>query len=284
MGEFHRKGPMLKKSIIGISVLFFLFMGLSRFLGIGEGGIETGSSVLLYPFLRVQKVLLTPYEQWKASRQSVKALLRDLENSLQAQEKLQQEVIHLKALVHYTENSQEIRDFLERYTHSSARIVRVLLKNFDGFHFFLIDGGTSQGIEKDMIAVYKDCLIGRVTEVYPYYSKVVLITDRTCKVAAYCPQTNTQGVHEGINLLDLTLLNYVNHLDQVKEGDMVLSSGEGLIFPRGFGLGRVKQREYDGLQYSITVTPLVDFKNIHYCALVSHGVLLSDPQDQKIEA
>ena len=97
---------MLKKSIIGISVLFFLFMGLSRFLGIGEGGIETGSSVLLYPFLRIQKVLLTPYEQWKTSRQSVKALLSDLENSLRAQERLQQEVIQLKALVHYTENSQ----------------------------------------------------------------------------------------------------------------------------------------------------------------------------------
>lgn len=267
---------MLKQSIIFLCVIFFLFMGLSRFLGIGEGGLESASSLLLYPFFLAQRTLSAPFISWREKRQTPEAVMRDLERSLQAQERLQQEVIKLKALMNYQENSQDVRNFLNRYVNSAAQIVRILLKNFTGSHFFLIDAGSRQGIEKDMIALYKDCLIGRVVEVYPYYSKVLLITDRHCKVAAFCAATNAHGIHEGINGVDATRLSYVNHLDEVKEGDMVLSSGEGLIFPRGFGLGRIKQREYDGLHYSITVEPLVNFGKIDYCCIVKNGIKLSD--------
>lgn len=266
---------MLKHTIIFVSLIIFLFMGLSRFLGIGEGGLESASSRIAYPFLVVQRMLVAPLNRWREKRQSSLALMKDLERSLVARENLQQEVIQLKALLNYTENSQDLRDFLNRYENSTAQIVRILLKNFSGSHYFLIDAGAGQGIEKDMIALHKDTLIGRVIEVYPYYSKVLLLTDQGCKIAAFCAGTNTQAIHEGMNRLDMTRLSYVNHLDEVKEGDLVLSSGEGLIFPRGFGLGRIKQQEHDGLHYSITVQPLTDLNRIDYCAIVKQGIVLN---------
>ena len=68
-----------------------------------------------------------------------------------------------------------------------------------------------------MIAVFKDCLVGRVVEVYPYYSKVILITDPTCKVAAICTSTNVKGIHEGMLSLTTTKLSFVNHLEEVKK-------------------------------------------------------------------
>jgi rod shape-determining protein MreC len=274
---------MLRKSIIAISTLCFLFFGLSRFVGIGEGGLERVTSFFLYPVLRIQHVLMTPLINWRAQSQAYTSLIADLENSFKVREKLQQEVIQLKALRHYEENSKEVRDFLNRYTHGVVGIAQVLLKNFKGTHFYLIDAGSAQGIEKDMIAMHKDCLVGRVIEVYPHYSKVLLITDKGCKVAAFCAETNSQGVHEGLTLLDVTRLNYVNHLDSIKQGDLVLSSGEGLIFPHGFGLGRIKQCESDGLHYSISVAPLIDFRKINYCSIVKNTIKLVADASSKTE-
>jgi len=55
--------------------------------------------------------------------------------------------------------------------------------------FILVDGGSRQGVKKDMVALHNNCLIGRVDDVYPWYCKICLITDPACKVAAYCAKT-----------------------------------------------------------------------------------------------
>jgi cell shape-determining protein MreC len=60
----------------------------------------------------------------------------------------------------------------------------------------------------------------------------------------------------------------VSHLDTLKEGDLVISQGEGLIFPRGFGLGRVKSYELDGVQYHVTIEPLLDVSTLTFCLLL----------------
>ena len=48
-----------------------------------------------------------------------------------------------------------------------------------------------------MIAVFKDCFLGRVVEVYPWYSKVLLITDPGCKVAVYAPKPERRQSMKG---------------------------------------------------------------------------------------
>lgn len=270
---------MLKKSIIRASVLLFFFVGLSRLFGIGEGRLESVSSVVVYPFLVVHKAITRGFNNWRVATASHASLLKDLETSLTERDKLQQELIQLKALVHYQDRTKEIHAFLDRYKTNQCTIVQVLFKNFDGSHFFLIDAGSSQGITSSMIAVYKDCLVGRVTEVYPSYSKVLLITDPGCKVAALCAETNAQGIHEGIMRLDCTKLNYVNHLDEIKKGDLVLSSGEGLVFPHGFGLGRIQSEERNNHNYRILLTPLLDLKKLDYCCVVANDIQLVTQQN-----
>ena len=178
----------------------------------------------------------------------------------------------LHALLHYDHDIKELADFKKRYEESHGHIAQILMKHFsDQSHFFLIDIGTRQGIKPDMVAVYKNCLIGKVAEVYPFYSKVVLITDKTCKVAAYCAQTHASGIHEGSNQSEQTMLNHVSHLSVMKEGDLILSSGEGLIFPQGFALGNVMSCKPNGLLYTVHVEPLVDMHALAYCLIIQKG-------------
>lgn len=156
-------------------------------------------------------------------------------------------------------------------------VVQVIAKHFsDEKHFFFIEGGENIGVKVDMIAVYKNCLIGRVTEIFPYYSKVTLITDANCKVAAFCKDSKVRGIHEGQCKLNETKLSYVydSNVDlqkTIKKDDLVISSGEGLIFPRGFGLARVIECRKKDFHVDIFLQPLVDLKEIDYCCLVTRG-------------
>jgi rod shape-determining protein MreC len=136
-----------------------------------------------------------------------------------------------------------------------------------------IDRGASKGVQPNMVALYKNCLIGRVSEVYPSYSKVLLITDKTCKIAALCGTTKSSGIHEGLNKKDYCTLNYVSHLCTLEEGELVISSGEGLVFPQGFGLGKIKSFTRKGLFYDVVIEPLVDLKNIEYVYIIQKGEL-----------
>jgi len=139
-------------------------------------------------------------------------------------------------------------------------------------HYVLVNQGAAHGIETGMVAVYNNCLVGKVEEVYPWYCKVVAITDRSCKVAGYCESTKSAGIHVGSNQLSLTSLERVSHLEKVNDGDLILSSGEGLVFPQGFALGRIKEQKKEGLWYQIGVEPLIDLSKLSYCMFISKTV------------
>ena len=135
----------------------------------------------------------------------------------------------------------------------------------------MVDAGENFGIKKGMIALYNNNLIGKVTEVYPYYSKISLVTDSLCNVAAYCSSNGVKGIHHGLKK-GTTTLSYVDHRDEVLTGDLVLSSGEGGLFPRGFALGRIEHADSTGYGRSIIVKPLVDLKRIEYCCIVPNTI------------
>lgn len=229
------------------------------------------ASYVLYPILVLNNTIVQPIQQFFQQQRDINFLQKELQTTLAEKEMLLAELIQLKASTAYMQNIKEVVDFKKRYT-CPVVVASVLLKQFTPeSHFFLVDAGSKKNITVDMVAVYKNCLIGRVTEVYPYYSKILLITDPHCPVSAQCYTTNAQGIHKGTGNLYETEMNFVSHLEPVQEHDLVISSGQGLVFPKGFGLGRLKSYKQDGFCYRITIEPLVDMARISTVALLQKG-------------
>ncbi len=177
--------------------------------------------------------------------------------------------IRLRGALAYADNIKELHAFNERYKQQGS-IAQIVARYISAeSHYFLVDAGSQKGIAKDMVVLYENNLIGKVTEVYPTWSKVCLVTDRNCKVAAYCAQTKAQGIYEGCNDQASAALSFVNHLSQIETGDLVLSSGEGLVFPEGFALGKVASYENDGLYKQVKIEPLCDIREIDYCLIMA---------------
>lgn len=268
---------MIKKGLIGIVILGAFFVVLNRMLGLSERRIETALSYLTYPILRTQNSLVKAFSS--SHKQGIKNLLSDLATVTRERDALLKELISLKALERTVADTADLRNFMKRYHTDFLAIVPILLRNFVGENFFLVDAGENYGIERDMIALYENAIVGKVTQVYPHYSKILLITDPQCYVAAFCASNNVKGMYHGLKK-GFTTLSYVDDREEVLVGDTVLSSGEGGLFPRGFGLGTITNVDQSGYGRSIEIEPLVDLKKIPYCSIVSHTIMLHESDEQ----
>lgn len=253
--------------MVAVFLLFALFTYGFR---IRSEWVKNIASYFVYPVLLVQHVLVDPIKQQQTQVAHVETLQDQLQALKKQHEQILAENVQLKATLSYMNDIQELQEYQARYQEKEGTISQVLVRHFsDKEHYFYIDGGSSKGVQKDMAVVYKNNLIGKITDVYPWYSKVSLVTDRNCKVAAYCAQTKAHGIHQGTNNESQASLCYVNHLEQVKEGDLVLSSGEGLVFPKGFALGTIKTCQADDLYKHITLELGCDLRRLDYCVIMS---------------
>jgi rod shape-determining protein MreC len=166
----------------------------------------------------------------------------------------------------------------------SAHIVHVVLKHFDvDGHYFLINSGAQHHVEVNMVAVINNHLVGRVSEVYPAYAKIQLLTDKALKVAACCSQTKAYGIFTGTGQKKQAALNFVDHLQDVVMGDLVLSSGTGLLYPAGLCLGNIVYCVKKDVAYDIVVQPLIDLEHLDYCFLLPPIIVPTEQSAKPIE-
>lgn len=258
--------------IIGIA-LFSL--AVHRGIRVAEPSVwEYTTSCITYPFVRVSHAIINPITRWLYERDLAHDLLNRHKALLDEYGDLRQDYIRVRATQDIQDDARELLEFKKEYTENQGHIAQIMMRHIsDQSQYYLVDAGSYHGIEPDMVALYKDCVVGRVTHVYPHYCKVVLVTDALCKIAAYCSETKATGIHEGLNNTNGTTLRHVSHLAMMQEGDLILSSGEGLIFPRGFAIGTVGSYTHDGLLYSIYVKPMLDLNTLQYCLLIRRGEL-----------
>jgi rod shape-determining protein MreC len=254
-----------------IRLFFLLLCGfmMNRLFFFSPGMAEVTTSYILYPIMKLQKFFTDPVYAYLSKKVDVAALHKDLSVLQEHNENLQLKVIALESTIDFENRSQEVRDYQQKYDFSQQKIVQVLMRSFDDAgHFYWVDAGANQGITINMIAIYKNNIIGRVIYVDPLYSKVALITDKRCKIAVNCVRTKTVGIYEGNNSADPTL-EFVPHYEKLEVDDLLISTGQGLVYPQGFAVGVIKSFEVQDVAYKIVVQPLIDLHNIEYVYLVS---------------
>ena len=120
-----------------------------------------------------------------------------------------------------------------------AIAARVVEKNrLSVFRTVLIDKGTTDGVEIGFPVVATRGVAGRVIEVSWNVSKVLLLVDYNSNIDAFIQRTRYQGVLQGRDRAGCEL-KYVQRSEDVRVGDVVISSGLAGVFPKGLLLGTV---------------------------------------------
>jgi rod shape-determining protein MreC len=271
------KGPSL-----GIRLLVFAV--LSAVLMVADARFDT-----LKPVRSMMGMVLTPlYElaelpvrAWEGATQQISS-----RSELMAEnEKLKAEALllqrRLQKLATLTEQNVRLRELL-----NSAALVdeEVLVSELIGVdpnpytHRILIDKGEKDCVDESK----KNCvflgqpvldargLMGQVVEVMPYTSRVLLLTDNTHSIPVQVNRNGLRAIAVGTGNPESLELRHVADTADIKEGDLLVSSGMGQRFPAGYPVATVKQVIHDsGQPFAIVrATPTAALNRSRYLLLV----------------
>ncbi len=126
-----------------------------------------------------------------------------------------------------------------------------------------INKGSAHGLKPGMPVLVPLGLIGRVTDVSWHNSKVMLLIDESSNVDVLIQRTRVQGIVRGAGSRGC-VVRYVSKIQDVKEGDVVVTSGLSNIFPKGLLVGKVNHidRMDVGLFLQIQMVPYADFASL----------------------
>lgn len=175
--------------------------------------------------------------------------------------------------------NQELRRLLRMQNRGAFDVVagRAVIIAPSSFEWTItIDVGADDGVERNMPVVNGDGLVGRVVQVTPRASRVLLAIDPSFFAAARTARTGEIGPIEGRGSDPMVFRPLAPSSDIAVGDEVVTSSYQGGVFPGGIPIGIVADAgQADArLVREITVRPFVDFTRLHHVLVV-----LSSPVD-----
>jgi rod shape-determining protein MreC len=121
-------------------------------------------------------------------------------------------------------------------------------------HTLFVNRGEQDKIRRNMAVITPDGVVGKVVEVFPSTSQVMLINDREMGVGALFAASRTHGVVKGTGDPE-PKMDYIVNDEKVAMGDVILTSGDDRIFPKGLLVGTVESNKDGNPFQNIRVQP-----------------------------
>jgi len=226
---------------------FFGLMVLGALLGTAhKSAIKTGS-----PFVvsNVVRSMLLPIDKgfdrlfgagaWLLSVIRPRGAILRENSALRARvRQLTQENARLREAA---EENVRLREALQLRKSSTLRMIsaEVISRGASGwFDTATIDRGRRSGVSKGAAVASYMGLVGQVTESDTFTAQVVALSDPSSAVGATVQRSRLSGIVRGQGA-DFLVLAYLPKDADVRENDVVVSSGMGRVVPKGLPIGRV---------------------------------------------
>lgn len=159
------------------------------------------------------------------------------------------------------------------YAASDLLPVRLIAADlFPASRAAIIDGGSDQGVRVDDAVIASGGLVGRVVSVFARSSKILLLTDPLFAVDAVDGRSGirvlvsglAESSLEGKRVPPLAQVEYLENAAALREGDPLITSGLGGVFPAGIPVGRVERVWYsqENLFDKARILPAADFATL----------------------
>jgi rod shape-determining protein MreC len=121
-----------------------------------------------------------------------------------------------------------------------VQVAEVVGKNSGPYlQILFINKGRKDGLVRGMPVVLPRGVVGRVEKTAGRYSEVLLLNDPGFAVDCLAQRTRVRGILTGLPGERHCQIKYVARTEDIKPGDIIMTSGLDQIFPKGMMLGRV---------------------------------------------
>lgn len=142
----------------------------------------------------------------------------------------------------------------------------------------IIDRGLKDGLSPGLAAVSsfasgtssQGVVIGKVVNVQDNIAEVYLVTNKNCKLAAtILGETKTAGIAQG-ELGLVVNMGFIPQTENIKDGDLVATSGLEKNIPRGLVIGRVTKvtKENNEVWQSAAIEPQINLDSLTIVAIL----------------
>lgn len=172
--------------------------------------------------------------------------------------KAQQENIRFRELLEYKKASEEQFDL------ALARVTGTSSNNWQ--RTIYINLGSKDGIEKNMVVINHQGLIGKIINVAPKSSEILLILDSDAGVGARLSENRkTIGIvqGQGVDHKNLAFVHLPKEME-IQVGDSVITSGLGAFYPPELDIGKVVEliESSRGFTKAAYIETSVDFDSL----------------------
>ncbi len=234
-----------KAGMIGIIITIIILIVVVIISNISTGNLSFMESTVGTLFMPIQngivylKNKITGNEQELSDIESLKEENQKLkdENS-----KLQEQVRELEILKSENNTLKEyvnLKDKYSDYTTVPAYVIQRSISNYD--KIIVINAGSDDGIDINMPVISESGLVGHVVSVTNNTAKIQTIIDTASNVSANISNVQDSVILKGtLNNTETLKATYIPADSTILQGDEVVTSGLGGIYPKGILIGNIK--------------------------------------------
>lgn len=208
---------------------------------------------------------------WSASRFTSRQTMLEENERLTSQITLMNE--KLQRFVVLEQENRSLRKILDAPMRSEMHRVIAELMAVDNnpySHQIVINKGAIDDVFEGQSVLDDTGIVGQVVEVGTTNSRVLLISDIIHAIPVRNSRNDIRMIASGTGVLNELSLNHVAHSGDIQEGDLLVSSGLGNIFPEGYPVGIVNKivRDESKPFALITATPSAQLDRLKYLLLL----------------
>jgi rod shape-determining protein MreC len=236
-----------------------------------ESGAPDGSNVTLLRYWTVSAV--SPFERFFHGlgynlRHGWSNYI-DLRHTRQQNHDLQEEIARLRLeQAALSEDAiqghrlQALLDFQQHYVTSTIAAQVIGTSGNDVSRVLYIDKGSKDGLKPDQAVITPDGIIGKLRDVFPHTSQVLLINDQTSGAGVLLATTRLRAILRGSPTGQI-VINNLTPDSRIKIGEQVLSSGGDQVYPRGLPVGTIESIKPDPDHQPYTLIQLRPAANLN---------------------
>lgn len=281
----------LKKRYLKISVIVIVLLAtLIALSKIGDNPVQSALNSVMSPIFAAAEKIVTPARKFiyrVKNANSYEAEIEELKkqvNALKTENRSREEYIvenrRLKELLSLKDGMSESRTI-------TARVISYEPDSW--YDTFMINKGENAGISKDNAVITGLGVVGKITEVGKNWAKVSTLINISNSVGVKLSRTGDIGVVSGDAFLaenKKCRLEYLSNDKKLINGDILLTSGLGGIYPSDLSVGKVTEIHADSagnLEYAV-VEPSVDFSSLYEVLVITYhnGEWKEDNPEAKI--
>ncbi|MEM7408108.1 MAG: rod shape-determining protein MreC [Pseudomonadota bacterium] len=215
--------------------------------------IRSVLATVVYP---VQKAAHMPVEFYAWAQESLASRQALLEVNAELRRKELLFASRLEKFAELEAENRRLRQLLDSSTKVADRVLIAELLSVDMDPFsrrILLDKGANDGVQEGQSLIDANGIMGQIVHTGAVTSQALLITDPSHALPAQINRTGLRCIAVGTGSSDVLELKHIPLNEDVRVGDLVVTSGLGGRFQRGYPVGRVISVERDSAQSFATV-------------------------------